>query len=73
MPSDVVGSISSPGSPIYGIEGTDSRLVLFAGGIPLETSSGEVIGAIGVSGGPVDLDESVAQAVIEHFEQIREQ
>ena len=32
MPTDVVGSISTPGSPIYGIEGTDSRLVLFAGG-----------------------------------------
>ena len=73
MPTDVVGSISTPGSPIYGIEGTDSRLVLFAGGIPLETSSGEIIGAIGVSGGPVDLDESVAAAVIEYFMKTEEE
>ena len=39
LPTDVVGSIAGPGSPIYGIEGTDPRLVLFGGGIPLRESS----------------------------------
>lgn len=68
MPTDIVGSIAGPGSPIYGIEGTDPRLVLFGGGIPLTARSGDVVGAIGVSGGPVEVDEKVAAAVVQCFE-----
>jgi uncharacterized protein GlcG (DUF336 family) len=70
LPTDVVGSIAGPGSPIYGIEGTDPRLVLFGGGIPLRGRSGDVVGAIGVSGGPVEVDEQVAAAVVQCFERI---
>ena len=72
MPTEVVGSIAGPGSPIYGVEGTDPRLVLFGGGIPLVAPSGDVIGAIGVSGGPVEVDEEVAAAVVECFEGMKE-
>jgi len=68
LPTDVVGSIAGPGSPIYGIQGTDPRLVLFGGGIPLRERSGDVVGAIGVSGGPVEVDEEVAAAVVQCFE-----
>jgi uncharacterized protein GlcG (DUF336 family) len=37
------------------------RLIIFAGGIPLE-SGGDVIGAVGVSGGSVEQDHEVAEA-----------
>lgn len=37
-------------------------LVAFAGGLPVKTANGDVIGAIGVSGASEDQDESCAQA-----------
>lgn len=43
-----------------GITKTD-RLVVFGGGVPLVVE-GEVVGAIGVSGGTVDEDRNVAEA-----------
>jgi uncharacterized protein GlcG (DUF336 family) len=36
--------------------------VIFGGGIPVVADSGEVIGAIGVSGGAVEEDIACAQA-----------
>lgn len=50
------------GGSMYGIHVTnDSRIVVFAGGIPLQRGS-EIVGAIGVSGGTVDQDQQVAEA-----------
>ena len=37
-------------------------LVAFAGGLPIKTAAGDIIGAIGVSGASEDQDESCAQA-----------
>ena len=37
-------------------------IVIFAGGIPLKDASGEVVGAIGISGGSVEEDQTVAEA-----------
>ncbi len=37
------------------------RIVIFAGGIPLQDGD-QVVGAIGVSGGAVDQDQEVAEA-----------
>ncbi|WP_375788397.1 heme-binding protein [Bradyrhizobium sp. Pha-3] len=37
-------------------------LVAFAGGLPIKTGTGDVVGGIGVSGGSEDQDESCAQA-----------
>ncbi|WP_200844586.1 heme-binding protein [Bradyrhizobium sp. USDA 3458] len=37
-------------------------LVAFAGGLPIKTATGDVVGGIGVSGGSEDQDESCAQA-----------
>ena len=51
-----------PGGPAFGLENTNGGLVVFAGGIPLRNGDGEVIGAVGVSGGSVQQDFSVAQA-----------
>ena len=36
--------------------------MIFAGGIPLRDGNGKVIGAIGISGGSVEQDQTVAEA-----------
>ncbi len=41
---------------------TNKGLVIFAGGVPLVDKHNVIVGAIGVSGGSVDEDESVALA-----------
>ncbi len=57
-----IGEMAQPGQPLFGINTTNGgRIVIFAGGIPL-MRDGEVIGAIGVSGGTVDEDEEVSEA-----------
>ncbi len=57
-----IGEMAQPGQPLFGINTTNGgRIVIFAGGIPL-VRDGEVIGAVGVSGGTVDEDEEVAEA-----------
>jgi uncharacterized protein GlcG (DUF336 family) len=63
VPSAVIGEMSQPGGPIYGVESTNGGLVSFGGGLPLATADGTVVGAVGVSGGMVDQDVSVAEAV----------
>ncbi len=67
MPTQDLGEVSQPGQPLFGIHTTnDARVVIFAGGIPL-TRDGEVIGAVGVSGGTVDQDQEVAEAGVVAF------
>jgi uncharacterized protein GlcG (DUF336 family) len=57
-----------PGQPLFGIHvSNQGRLIIFAGGIPLERG-GEVVGAIGVSGGSVEQDQEVAEAGVEAFD-----
>jgi len=62
MTTRALGAASQPGQPLYGIEVTNKGLVIFAGGVPLVDKHNVIIGAIGVSGGSVDEDESVALA-----------
>ncbi|OAM31244.1 MULTISPECIES: heme-binding protein [Eikenella] len=57
-----LGKASQPGGELYGIEVTNGGLVIFAGGELLVDRSGTIVGSIGVSGGSVDEDESVAKA-----------
>jgi uncharacterized protein GlcG (DUF336 family) len=48
-----LGEMAQPGQPLFGINTTNGgRIIIFAGGLPL-TRDGEVVGAIGVSGGTV--------------------
>lgn len=64
MPTEKLGEIAQPGGPAYGIhtlQGGKSNVVVFAGGLPL-TVDGQIIGAIGVSGGMPDQDRVVAAA-----------
>ena len=62
-----IGEMAQPGQPLFGINTTNGgRIVIFAGGVPLERD-GEVVGAVGVSGGTVDEDEEVARAGVGAF------
>lgn len=62
-----LAEMAQPGQPLFGIHTTnDARVVVFAGGIPLERD-GEVVGAVGVSGGTVDQDQQVAEAGVAAF------
>ncbi|CAL9474321.1 hypothetical protein SUDANB6_02904 [Streptomyces sp. enrichment culture] len=63
MPTSVIGEISQPGGPVYGIEHSNAGLVTFGGGLPITDEDGNVIGAVGVSGGDVNQDTTVAEAV----------
>ncbi|QQL50802.1 GlcG/HbpS family heme-binding protein [Mucilaginibacter ginkgonis] len=60
MESGDLGKLSQPEEPLYGIEVTNGGLVSFPGGIPLKNTAGEIVGAIGVSGGTVQQDREVA-------------
>src|ERR1700712_3652662 len=62
MPTKDLGAEAQPGKSLYGIEASnDGRIIVFAGGIPIQ-SGDEILGAIGVSGGTVDQDQEVAEA-----------
>jgi uncharacterized protein GlcG (DUF336 family) len=53
---------AQPGRQFYGIHASnDGRIMIFAGGIPLKRD-GQVVGAVGVSGGSGDQDHAVAEA-----------
>jgi uncharacterized protein GlcG (DUF336 family) len=60
--SESVWEYCKPGAPAPGLELTNDILATFAGGIPLKALSGELLGAIGVSGGAVAQDAQVAAA-----------
>ncbi|KAK5053901.1 hypothetical protein LTR84_001863 [Exophiala bonariae] len=52
---------TQPGGAFWGLENTNSGLVVFAGGTPIFVGD-RFIGAIGVSGGSVDQDAAIAEA-----------
>lgn len=62
MNTGEIGKLSQPGGPLYNIEHSNGGLITFPGGVPIKNSSGEVIGAIGVSGSTVENDHAVAEA-----------
>ena len=54
---------SQPGDQFFGIHASNhDKVMIFAGGIPLMDGEGNVIGAIGVSGGSGEQDHLVAEA-----------
>ncbi len=62
MPTRALGAASQVGQSLYSIEVSNDGLILFAGGVLLVDKNNVIVGAIGVSGGTVDEDESVAKA-----------
>ncbi len=58
---------AQPGKQFYGIQGSNQgRVMIFAGGIPLR-QDGQVVGAVGVSGGSGEQDQTVAEAAAAAF------
>jgi uncharacterized protein GlcG (DUF336 family) len=62
MDSGEIGKLSQPGGPLYHIEISNGGLITFPGGVLLKNATGEIIGAIGVSGSTVENDHAVATA-----------
>ena len=62
MNSGDLGKLSQPGEDLYGIEISNHGLISFPGGVILKNSQGEIVGAVGVSGGTVKQDQKVAEA-----------
>jgi uncharacterized protein GlcG (DUF336 family) len=62
MRTELIGEFCKPGGTSPGLEQTNGGLVVFAGGIPLTSADGLVIGAVGVSGGSVAQDQEIAEA-----------
>jgi uncharacterized protein GlcG (DUF336 family) len=70
MATHEVGKLAQPGEALYGIQHTHSgQIVLFGGGLPLYLQ-GNIVGAIGISGGSVDEDVTVAQYTVSAMEEI---
>lgn len=62
IPTKKLAELSQPDEQFFGIHASNhSRVVIFAGGIPLERD-GAIVGAIGVSGGFSKQDQAVAEA-----------
>ncbi|APH54128.1 Protein glcG [Granulibacter bethesdensis] len=65
---DLAGN-AQPGQQFYGIQQSNhGRVMIFAGGVPLRRD-GKVVGAVGISGGSGEQDQSVAEAAAAAFEQ----
>lgn len=62
MNTGIIGSLSQPGGSLYNIEHSNGGLISFPGGVPVKNATGEIIGAIGVSGSTVENDHAVAEA-----------
>jgi uncharacterized protein GlcG (DUF336 family) len=57
-----LGRNSQPGDQFFGIHASNhGRVMIFAGGIPIRVN-GQIVGAIGVSGGSGEQDQAVAEA-----------
>jgi uncharacterized protein GlcG (DUF336 family) len=62
-----LGQNSQPGDQFFGIHVSNhNRVMIFAGGIPIK-GNGQVVGAIGVSGGSGEQDQTVAEAAVAAF------
>ncbi|MDR1943621.1 MAG: cob(I)yrinic acid a,c-diamide adenosyltransferase [Synergistaceae bacterium] len=59
--------LAQPGAPFYGVQNEPEFFSIIGGGRLLR-DGGEIVGAIGVSGGAIDEDLSVADAAVSLFE-----
>lgn len=67
MPTKDFSKDIQPGASLYQMETMlDGKLVSFAGGIPLKID-GQIVGAVGVSGGAVEEDQAICEATVASF------
>ncbi|NYI05300.1 GlcG/HbpS family heme-binding protein [Allostreptomyces psammosilenae] len=64
LPSATIGELSRSGGPAYDLHHSNGGLVPFGGGLPVLGADGDVVGAVGVSGGTVEQDVLVAEACL---------
>ena len=70
MPTEDLAEPTKPGESLYGLQNTnDNNMVIFGGGYPL-TENGDVVGALGVSGGAVEQDMDVASSGVDRFDEL---
>lgn len=70
MPTHELAEPCEPGNSLYGLQNTNQgRIVIFGGGYPLERG-GDIVGALGVSGGQVEQDMEVAESGVDAFEDL---
>jgi uncharacterized protein GlcG (DUF336 family) len=67
MNTSDLAELVQPGQPLYGIEYSRPAVVTVGGGAPIKNGEGHVIGALGVSGGPVPDDTKLAESVAGEF------
>jgi len=67
METEQVWAVCQPGAQAHGLEQTNGGLVTFAGGVPIKATDGQLLGAIGVSGGQVGQDQDIANAGLTAF------
>ena len=59
-----LGRNSQPGDQFFGIHASNhGRVMIFAGGVPIKMN-GQIVGAVGISGGDGEQDEVVAEAAV---------
>ena len=62
-----LAELSQSGDQFFGIHASNrGRVMIFAGGIPIKTN-GQIVGAVGVSGGSGEQDQAVAEAAVAAF------
>ena len=62
MPTSALAPLVQPGTEFYGYDSlAGGRMVVFGGGLPIEIE-GVLVGAVGVSGGSAEQDETCARA-----------
>ena len=70
MSTEKLSKLAAPGGELYGIQETNGgRIVIFGGGEPL-TYGGNVVGALGVSGGTLKQDTELALIGKKYWEDI---
>ncbi len=62
-----LAAMAQPGAPFYGIQQSNhGRIMVFAGGMPVLRGN-QVVGAVGVSGGTGEQDQTVVEAALTGF------
>ncbi len=68
IPTHEVAPLVQPGTELYGLQWTNgNRIITFGGGYPLKVHH-RIVGAIGVSGGSVEQDMTIAMHALRIFE-----
>lgn len=67
--TEIMGQVvESAGASGYGLQSSNGGVLTIGGGVVVKNKDGKIVGAIGVSGGMVEQDMSVAQAGAQIFQ-----